>query len=301
MNKREVENDDEIYLLKKEIKNLTADQQNSGKSLSKEDEELLKKAKRKEKEDMKLIKKLEEKVQKYKLIIKDAKKRKLEEESKSDTSFKIPKKGVSDKAEGVSLLELVTKAQEWTEKTSKKSESEVTTRSLPQKESESSLIDIPLPEPVLSIGKSPIMELQEAPNPRFYQQRSPPRQPYHWSPPPRREERSRGFNNSRERQRAYEPSQQRGYHSQPVPGYDPASPGLSYPLNPLSRDPRRRGDHQQDVFPHQQQQGRGGEGGEQSSYLNKVYGILNRAGHSTSAWQQPNRWQPSNMPRYGPY
>ena len=300
MNKREVENDDEIYLLKKEIKNLTADQQNSGKSLSKEDEELLKKAKRKEKEDMKLIKKLEEKVQKYKLIIKDAKKRKLEEkESKSDTSFKIPKKGVSDKPEGVSLLELVTKAQEWTEKTSKKSESEVTTRSLPPKESESSLIDIPLPEPVLSIGKSPIMELQEAPNPRFYQQRSPPRQPYQWSPPPRREERSRGFNNSRERQRAYEPSQQRGYHSQPA--YDPASPGLSYPLNPLSRDPRRRGDHQQDVFPHQQQQGRGGEGGEQSSYLNKVYGILSRAGHSTSAWQQPNRWQPSNMPRYGPY
>ena len=179
-----MENDDEIYLLKKEIKNLTADQQNSGKSLSKEDEELLKKAKRKEKEDMKLIKKLEEKVQKYKLIIKDAKKRKLEEEeSKSDTSFKIPKKGVSDKQEGVSLLELVTKAQEWTEKTLKKSESEVTTRSLPQKESESSLIDIPLPEPVLSIGKSPIMELQEAPNPRFYQQRSPPRQPYHWSPP----------------------------------------------------------------------------------------------------------------------
>ena len=299
MNKREVENDDEIYLLKKEIKNLTADQKNSGKSLSSEDEELLKKAKRKEKEDMKLIKKLEEKVQKYKLIIKDAKKRKLEEEeSKSDTSFKIPKKGVSDKPEGVSLLELVTKAQEWTEKTLKKSESEVATRSLLPKESESSLIDIPLPEPVLSMGKSPNMELAEAPSPRFYQQRSPPRQPYQWSPPSRRDERPRGFNNSRERQRGYEPSQQRGYHSQPA--YDPASPGLSYPLNPLSRDPRRRGDHQQDMYQHQQQQGRG-EGGEQSSYLNKVYGILSRAGHSTSAWQQPNRWQPSNMPRYGPY
>ena len=188
VNEKEVENDDEIYLLKKEIKTLTElSQQSSGKSVGEEENlDLLKKAKRREKEDLKHMKKLEEKVNKYKLIIKDSKKRKLVEES--NVSFKIPKKSIVEKPDEVSLLELVSKAHEWTEKNLKKSESGIAERMPKESESYSSLNDIPLPAPVLSLRKSPNMELEEASNQRFYHQRSPPRQ---WNPPSRRAERSR--------------------------------------------------------------------------------------------------------------
>ena len=291
---KEVENDDEIYLLKKEIKTLTelSRQSSSGKR-EEENLELLKKAKRREKEDMKQMKKLEEKIQKYKLVIKDSKKRKLEEDLKSNISFKIPKKSSVEKSDEVSLLELVSKAQEWTEK--KKSEI-----AIPKNESESfsSLVDIPLP---------PAMELEETSNQRFYNPRSPPRQPSQWNPPPRRDERPRGFSRESWSSQRFDPAsqqQQRGYHSQNVPAYDPTSPGLSYPsINHranISRDPRRREaslnqdfSSQQGLY--QQQQG----GGQQSNYQEKILGMLNRAGHSTNAWQQSesDRWQ-SSMPRY---
>ena len=299
VNEKEVENDDEIYLLKKEIKTLTElSQQSSGKSVGEEENlELLKKAKRREKEDLKHMKKLEEKVAKYKLIIKDSKKRKLEEDIKTNISFKIPKKSSVEKPNEVSLSDLVSKVHEWTEK--KKSESGIAERMPKESESYSSLNDIPLPAPVLSLRKSPNMELEEASNQRFYhQQRSPPRQ---WNPPPRRGERSRAY--SRESLRPAQTfdssqQQQQGYHSQPVPAYDPSSPGLSYPINPtnIGRDPRRREASLDQEEMYQQQQG-GEQGG---LYLAKVYGILNRAGHSTSAWQQSDRWQ-SSMPRYQPY
>ena len=293
VNEKEVENDDEIYLLKKEIKTLTElSQQSSGKSVGEEENlDLLKKAKRREKEDLKHMKKLEEKVAKYKLIIKDSKKRKLEEDIKSNISFKIPKKSIVEKPAEVSLRELVSKAHEWTEKSLKKSESGIAERMPKESESYSTLNDIPLPAPVLSLRKSPNMELEEASNQRFYHQRSPPRQ---WNPPPRRGERSRAY--SRESLRPAQTfdlsqQQQQGYHSQPVPGYDPSSPGLSYPINPtnIGRDPRRREASldQEEMY-------------QQGGYLAKVYGILNRAGHSTSAWQQSDRWQ-SSMPRYRPY
>ena len=296
---KEVENDDEIYLLKKEIKTLTElSQQSSDKNVGKEENlELLKKAKRREKEDMKHMKKLEEKVARYKLIIKDSKKRKLEEEDlKSNISFKIPKKSSVEKADEVSLSELVSKAREWTEKNLKKSESGIAERLPKESESYSSLNDIPLPAPVLSLRKSPNMELEEASNQRFYHQRSPPRQ---WNPPPRRGERSRGYSNRESLRPAQtfdsshqHQQQEQGYHSQPVPAYDPSSPGLSYPTN-IGRDPRRREASldQEEMY----QRGEQGQG-----YLAKVYGILNRAGHSTSAWQQSDRWQ-SSMPRYRPY
>ena len=293
VNEKEVENDDEIYLLKKEIKTLTelSQQSGSGKS-SEENLELLKKAKRREKEDMKQMKKLEEKIQRYKLIIKDSKKRKLEEDIKSNISFKIPKKSGVEKSDEVSLLELVNKAQEWTEK--KKSEIVI-----PKNESYSSLVDIPLP---------PAMELEETSNQRFYPQRSPPRHSSQWNPPPRRGERPRGYSRESWSSQRYEPQshQQRGYHNQNVPAYDPSSPGLSYPginhqVN-VSRDPRRRGaslaqdfSNQQDIYQQQQQQ----QGGQQSSYQEKIFGMLSRAGHSTNAWQQSESdpWQ-SSMPRY---
>ena len=295
---KEGENDDEIYLLKKEIKTLTElSQQSSDKNVGKEEHfELLKKAKRREKEDMKHMKKLEEKVARYKLIIKDSKKRKLEEEDlKSNISFKIPKKSSVEKPDEVSLQELVNKAHEWTEKNLKKSESGIAERLPKESESYSSLNDIPLPAPVLSLRKSPNMELEEASNQRFYHQRSPPRQ---WNPPPRRGERSRGYSSRERPAQTFDSSQHQqdqGYHSQPVPGYDPSSPGLSYPINPtnLGRDPRRR----EASLDQEEMYQRGGQG---QGYLAKVYGILNRAGHSTSAWQQSDRWQ-SSMPRYRPY
>ena len=300
VNEKEVENDDEIYLLKKEIKTLTelSQQSSTGKIVGGEENlELLKKAKRREKDDMKQMKKLEEKIQKYKLVIKDSKKRKLEEDIKSNISYKIPKKSGVEKSDEVSLLELVSKAQEWTEKNLKKSE--ISERVPPnESESYSSLINIPLPDPVLSLRKSPNMELEEASNQRFYHQRSPPRQSNQWNnPPPRRGERSRGY--SRE---SFDSSQQRGYRSisgQPVPAYDPSAPGLSYPINPgsnIGRDPRRREASNQDFSGQQEIYQQGGQPG---SYLEKVYGILSRAGHSTNAWQPSDRWQQS-IPRYRP-
>ena len=292
VNTREVENDDEIYLLKKEIKTLTELSQQNKSVGAEENLDLLKKAKRREKEDLKQMKKLEEKVQKYKLIIKDTKKRKLEEDVKSNFTFKIPKKSAVEKSDELSLSELVSKAQEWTEKNLKKSESVIPKTAPKESESDLSLIDIPLPDPVHSLRKSPNVELEEASNQRFYQQR----QSSQWSPPPRRDERSRSYS-SREslRLRPFNSSDQRGFHIQQVPAYDPMSPGLSYPpMNQSSfgRDPRRRevGLDEQDIYQ---------QAGHQGSYLDKVYGILSRAGHNTNAWQS-GRWGPS-MPRYGPY
>jgi len=127
---KEVENDDEIYLLKKEIKALKEDKTCPKKHSNDEEIGLLKKAKRRERESDKYIKKLEEKVIRYKMVIKESTKRKQDEDAKYDKSFKIPKmskeskdtekfKEIEKEDVNASLLQLVERAKEWTEKASK--------------------------------------------------------------------------------------------------------------------------------------------------------------------------------------